>query len=52
MDSYPLEYALVVFEGNKFSGKIVPELLNLAKRGIVRFVDIVFITENAKGGTL
>jgi hypothetical protein len=45
----PLEYALIVFEQPKFSGKIVPELLDLAQRGIVRFVDIVFIHKDENG---
>ena len=49
MHSFPLEYALVEFEGNRFSGQIVPELLDLAERGIVRFVDIVFIQKDADG---
>ena len=47
----PLEYALIGFEGDKFSGKIVPELLDLAERGIVRFVDIVFIQKEENGST-
>lgn len=47
----PLEYVLVEFQGNKFSGKIVPELLDLAERGIVRYVDIVFISKDKKGET-
>ena len=45
----PLEYALIGFKDNKFSGKIVPELLDLAERGIVRFVDIVFISKEKDG---
>jgi hypothetical protein len=45
----PLEYALIEFKDNKFSGKIVPELLDLAQRGIVRFVDIVFIQKEKDG---
>ncbi len=49
MHSFPLEYALVEFEGNQFSGTIVPELLDLAERGIVRFVDIVFIQKDEDG---
>ena len=49
MLDHPLEYALVDFKGNKFSGKIVPELLDLAERGIVRFVDIVFIQKDKDG---
>jgi len=47
----PLEYALIGFEGNKFSGKIVPELVDLAERGIVRFVDFVFIQKEEDGST-
>ena len=49
MLDHPLEYALVDFKGNKFSGKIVPELLDLAERGIVRFVDIIFIQKDKDG---
>ena len=47
----PLEYALIEFKGAKFSGKIVPELLDLAQRQIVRFVDIVFIEKDEDGST-
>jgi len=36
----PLEYALIKFEDAKFSGKIFPDLLDLAERGIVRYVDV------------
>jgi Family of unknown function (DUF6325) len=49
MLEFPLEYALVVFPGNKFTGEIVPELLDLAQKEIVRFIDIVFIRKDADG---
>ena len=49
MFELPLEFALIEFKGNKFTGKIVPELLDLADRGIVRFVDIVFIQKEKDG---
>ena len=49
MFDLPLEYALIKFEDAKPTGKIVPELLDLARRGIVRFVDIVFIQKEADG---
>jgi hypothetical protein len=49
MFDLPLEYALIKFEEPKPSGKIVPELLALAERGIVRFVDIIFIHKEADG---
>ena len=45
----PLEYALIKFKGKKLTGKIVPELLDLADKGIVRFVDIVFIQKEKDG---
>ena len=51
MFDLPLEYALIEFEDAKFSGKIIPELLDLAARGIVRFVDIVFIEKQEDGST-
>lgn len=51
MLKYPFEYALVKFEGNKFSGEIMPELLDIAQSGIVRFVDLVFIEKDADGST-
>jgi len=51
MFDLPLEYALIKFEHAKPSGKVVPELLDLAARGIVRFVDIVFIQKEEDGNT-
>ena len=51
MFDLPLEYALIKFEDAKPTGKVVPELLDLAERGIVRFVDIVFIQKEEDGST-
>jgi hypothetical protein len=47
----PVEYALIEFKSPEFSGKIIPELVDLAQRGIVRYVDIVFIQKDADGTT-
>ena len=49
MLDFPVEYALVVFPGNQFSGEIVPALLDLAERDIIRFVDIVFVQKDEDG---
>jgi hypothetical protein len=49
MFDLPLEYALIAFENAEPTGKIVPELVDLAARGIVRFVDIVFIHKEEDG---
>ena len=45
----PLEYALIGFADAKPTGKIVPELVDLAERGIVRYVDIVLIYKDEEG---
>jgi len=45
----PVDYLVVLFPGNKFSGKILPELNRLQSEGIVRVVDLVFITKDAHG---
>src|SRR4051794_14794156 len=51
MFDLPLEYALIGFQDPKFSGKIVPQLIDLAERGIVRLVDIAFISKDEEGHT-
>jgi len=45
----PVDYLMVRFPGNKFSGKIVPELENLEKKGIIRVIDLVLVLKDAKG---
>jgi hypothetical protein len=47
----PLEYALIEFKDAKFSGEIIPELLDLSARGVVRYVDIVFVEKDGDGNT-
>ena len=45
----PVDYLIVRFPGNKFSGKIAPELANLEKSGIIRVIDLVFLLKDANG---
>lgn len=45
----PVDYLMVRFPGNKFSGKIAPELLRLEKEGILRVIDLVFLIKDADG---
>ena len=45
----PVDYLMVRFPGNKFTGKIAPELLRLEKEGIVRVIDLVFLMKDATG---
>ncbi|MCW3999366.1 MAG: DUF6325 family protein [Candidatus Bathyarchaeota archaeon] len=45
----PVDYLIVGFPGNKFNGKIVPEMVDLERRGIIRVIDLVFVTKDANG---
>jgi uncharacterized membrane protein len=45
----PVEYIILAFPGNKFSGEIVPALDELTKSGTIRVLDLVFITKDADG---
>jgi hypothetical protein len=45
----PVDYLMVGFPGNKFTGKIVPELMDLEQRGIVHVIDLVFVTKDSNG---
>ena len=45
----PVDYLVVGFPGNKFSGKIAPELAALEKSGIIRIIDFVFVLKDANG---
>jgi hypothetical protein len=49
MFDLPLEYALIAFDNAEPTGKVVPELVDLAQRGIVRFVDIAVILKAEDG---
>lgn len=45
----PVEYVIIGFPGNRFNGKILPEFADLVDRGIIRFLDIVFIKKDPYG---
>ncbi len=40
---------MIRFPGNKFTGKIAPELLRLEKEGFIRIIDLVFIIKDESG---
>ena len=39
----PVEYVILGFPGNQFTGQIVPELAKLIDSGLVRIIDLTFI---------
>ena len=45
----PIEVIVVVFDGNQFTGDILPELRKLVDAGTITVVDGVFITKDADG---
>ena len=45
----PLEYLVVGFEGNRFTGQILPELRAARDKGIIRVVDLLFLKKDAHG---
>jgi hypothetical protein len=45
----PVDYVLVRFPKNRFSGEIAPELVNLERNGIIRIIDLVFVIKDKDG---
>jgi len=45
----PVEYLVVKFPGSRFTGEIAPALDDLVKSGIVRVIDLAFVTKDADG---
>lgn len=45
----PVEYIVIDFPGNRFSGEIVPALFDLVDRQVVRILDLVFVKKDADG---
>jgi hypothetical protein len=45
----PVDYLMIRFPGNKFSGKAAPELERLQKDGIIRVIDFVLISKDENG---
>ncbi len=48
----PVEYVLIGFPDNKFTGGIAPALADLVDSGTVRIIDLVFIQKDADGNVL
>ncbi|WP_238421630.1 DUF6325 family protein [Gordonia sp. 'Campus'] len=45
----PIDYIVVEWAGRQPTGEALPHLIDLIDRGIVRLIDIVFITKDADG---
>jgi hypothetical protein len=45
----PLEYTVIGFEGNDFTGAIADEIQRVVDQGTIRLVDLVFIAKDRDG---
>jgi hypothetical protein len=45
----PVEYIVIGFPGNKFTGQIIPELQDLVQRGTIRILDLIVVTKDVDG---
>jgi hypothetical protein len=45
----PVDYLVVEFPGSNFNGEIMPELIDLVNRGVVRVLDLVLIKKQEDG---
>jgi hypothetical protein len=45
----PVEYIILGFPGNQFNGDIAPELGKLVEGGLIRVLDLVFVTKDSDG---
>ena len=45
----PISYLIVQFPGNKMTGEGFPILVDLVDRGLIRILDLVFVTRNEDG---
>ena len=48
----PLEYVMVAFEGNRFSGQILAELRAAQEKGIIRVIDLLLIKKDEQGNVV
>jgi hypothetical protein len=48
----PVEYIIVGFPGNDFTGAIAPALANLIDNKTIRILDLLFIGKDAEGSVL
>ena len=45
----PVEILVISFPGNKFNGDVAPALAELVQTGLIRVIDLVFVTKDAAG---
>jgi hypothetical protein len=49
MEVGPVDVIIIGFPGNKFSGRVVPALMDLVKKHTIRIIDLLFVSKDADG---
>ncbi len=47
----PVDYAIIAFPGNRFTGEIGPAIAELVDNGTIRVIDIAFVGKDEEGNT-
>ena len=48
----PVDYAIIVFPGNRFTGEIAPAIADLVEGGTIRIIDTAFVGKDPDGNTV
>jgi len=48
----PVDYMIVSFPGNNFTGEIAPAIAELVEDGTIRIIDVAFVGKNEDGETI
>lgn len=49
MDVGPVDVVILSFPGNEFNGRIAPAIVDLVERGVIRLLDVLFVTKDVEG---
>ena len=45
----PVDYMIVAFPGNNFTGEVAPALAKLVENGTIRIIDLAFVAKDPEG---
>ncbi len=48
----PMQFLVIGFPGNEFSGEIMPALEDVRERGLIRLIDYVFVAKDEEGNMI
>jgi hypothetical protein len=48
----PISYVIVEFPGNQMTGEGLPILVDLVEQGVIRILDLAFVTKDADGSVV